>query len=282
MLSGYRLFVLALALTLSGPSEGREAQGEQIPPQQDSAGQLERIASAVEKLQKAAQPDQGCRKGEDKRQSDLCAQWKAADAAADSAYWGAASFWASFVIGICTLIAAGLAARWAKKAADASADDVRPWVIGEIKLASGIYRDRNGRAVIHFNGVATNFGTSPACNVRLHICVTDKIDLDWGNQFKNSRGGTHSVLRPGGYLDEGLIAPVFNDESVEEPSSIYLRISIIYHRVGKPDILYFEEHYRVHAAIPGPMAGGWFKPSGIGNEPIPVMLFPVAQSSIVT
>jgi hypothetical protein len=64
--------------------------------------------------------DDGCKKGEDHRQSDLCAQWKAADAAANAALW---SWWQmiggfiGLLVGGGTLFFAARAAHWAKQAA---------------------------------------------------------------------------------------------------------------------------------------------------------------------
>ena len=57
--------------------------------------------------------DKGCPPGVDNHHSDLCAQWKAADAAGDSANWA----FASFLVAALTLIAAGAAAVYAKNAA---------------------------------------------------------------------------------------------------------------------------------------------------------------------
>jgi hypothetical protein len=65
-------------------------------------------------------PDTGCNQGEDNRHSDLCAQWKAADAAFDAAKWA----WLQFISGIIgialgagTLFAAIAAAFYARHAA---------------------------------------------------------------------------------------------------------------------------------------------------------------------
>ena len=65
-------------------------------------------------------PDVGCDPNQPDRRSDLCAQWKAADAAYDAAKW---SWWQLVVaflgigVGGGTLIAAINAARWAREAA---------------------------------------------------------------------------------------------------------------------------------------------------------------------
>ena len=121
MLRGYRLLFVALGLALASPSYSQEAKRDQAKPSDNSASKLERIALAVEKLPSAPTPDSGCQPGQDDRQSDLCAQWKAADATAEAARWTLWTFLTS-LIGLCvgagTLAAAWLAARWAKKAAD--------------------------------------------------------------------------------------------------------------------------------------------------------------------
>lgn len=67
------------------------------------------------------QSDRGCARGRDVRSSDLCAQWKAADAAAEAARW---SWWQmvvgilGVVVGAATVGAAVAAALYAKKAAE--------------------------------------------------------------------------------------------------------------------------------------------------------------------
>jgi hypothetical protein len=69
----------------------------------------------------ATPPDTGCKQGEDKRGSDLCAQWKAADAAADGAYWSWGQLWigaVGLILGAVTMTAAIAAAFFAKSAAD--------------------------------------------------------------------------------------------------------------------------------------------------------------------
>lgn len=116
----YRGIFVALGLALSGPSYGQEAKADQPPASGYGKAELERIASAVEKLPVAQAPDAGCQPGQDERGSDLCAQWKAADAAAESARW---TFWtliagiAGLAIGAGTLFAAWRAAHWAREAA---------------------------------------------------------------------------------------------------------------------------------------------------------------------
>lgn len=88
---------------------------------------------ATEQSQQAAQPKAAapeeprgepgnppCEQGEDNRESDLCAQWKAADAAAKSATWTEETYqlgvW-GLRVGFLTFLAALVAALYARKAA---------------------------------------------------------------------------------------------------------------------------------------------------------------------
>ena len=120
MLRGYRLYIAALGLVLTSPSYGQERQADKDNPERNTPSQLGRIAAAIEKQPIASAPDGGCQPGQDDRQSDLCAQWKAADAAAESARWNFWTFIASIIgiiVGGGTLFAAWRAAHWAKEAA---------------------------------------------------------------------------------------------------------------------------------------------------------------------
>lgn len=118
---GYRLSVVAafgwLIFAASPPSQA--AEGNEATSQQADSRELGRIAAALEKLPETPAPDAGCDAGEDDRSSDLCAQWKAADAAFSSAVWTKRSFFAGLVglvIGGFTLVAAGFAAWYARSA----------------------------------------------------------------------------------------------------------------------------------------------------------------------
>lgn len=72
----------------------------------------------------AENTDAGCEKGHDDRESDLCAQWKAADSAAESARAAWAQFWIGGILGLLTFFAAGAAAYYARAAAKHTADSV--------------------------------------------------------------------------------------------------------------------------------------------------------------
>ena len=105
------------------------------PPQQDRPGanqtnaaqnleqSLGEIAGAINSTNDAPEYNQPCEQGQDNRRSDLCAQWKAADAAYESAVWTRRMYpWivAGTIIGGATLLAAIAAAMFAHRAAVAA------------------------------------------------------------------------------------------------------------------------------------------------------------------
>jgi hypothetical protein len=123
MLRGYRCIVIAacgLALVGAAPIDGGNGQSNQTAAKSASGRQMDRLTAALEKLPQSEAKDAGCEAGQEKRDSDLCAQWKSADAASESAWWTAATFFASLIgigLGAGTLFAAWSAAHWAKQAA---------------------------------------------------------------------------------------------------------------------------------------------------------------------
>ena len=120
MSGGYRLLVIALGLVLAGAAPPPSNDGEQPP---DNAApkverSLENMAASLREANKSTDLEKPCEEGDNKRSSDLCAQWKAADAAKSAA--GAAWLFGLLgtLIGTLTLAAACAAAFFAKKAAD--------------------------------------------------------------------------------------------------------------------------------------------------------------------
>ena len=84
--------VLAIATQHAAPT----VQAAENKTQGRIADALSNIASTYERqLQREAKPmeTERCDPGLDDRNSELCAQWKAADAAADSAWWAAFAGW---------------------------------------------------------------------------------------------------------------------------------------------------------------------------------------------
>jgi len=109
------------AAAVSPPESG--GQAEQAKPQQNqqtTTGSTPIGQPQVESADKTDNTNQPCKAGQDNRNSDLCAQWKAADAAKESADWARQSYWlilAGTVIGFMTFCAAIAAAIYAGQAA---------------------------------------------------------------------------------------------------------------------------------------------------------------------
>jgi hypothetical protein len=186
MLRGYRGIVVALAgLILIGagepPKQGaRPGQGNASAPvaKQAQPAPLPAISTPA-----PAPPDPGCERGKDDRQSDLCAQWKAADSAKDAAHWAWLQLLAvpfGLIIGGGTLFFASRAAHWAKsaavqtersaKAAEDALHEVR--ITNARQLRPYVYFTSDGnntepvqsgsRIAFHYK----NFGQLPAENLR--------------------------------------------------------------------------------------------------------------------
>jgi hypothetical protein len=116
----YRGIILALAgLILVG---AQPPQPDRQHPSEHAGGKiedsLEDIATALREANKTSGLEKPCQEGDNKRPSDLCAQWKAADAAdsAKNATWLFGGL--GTLIGALTLGAASAAAFYAKRAAD--------------------------------------------------------------------------------------------------------------------------------------------------------------------
>lgn len=115
----YRGIFIALAGLILCAANPPQPNGEK--PDTSSASKVEQsladIASSLREVNKPSDLDQPCEQGEDQRASDLCAQWKAADAAssAASATWLFGAL--GTLIGGLTLGAAAAAAYFARKAA---------------------------------------------------------------------------------------------------------------------------------------------------------------------
>jgi hypothetical protein len=190
---GYRCVILAAVgwLILVGPGFS------QTPKPQTARNQspaTERIANAAEQLAATNQQEgpasyqRPCKGDGEDRDSDLCAQWKAADAAGSGAgagWWQVYLGGLGLVLGSITMTAAIFAAiyardaaretqRSAKAAEDALAhakqvakDELRPWVFVEKASLSR----KNGK--VYVECTIKNFGNMPA----RHCIITGQITI---------------------------------------------------------------------------------------------------------
>jgi hypothetical protein len=119
---GYRCIILAafgwLILAQALPKQGEAANRHDPVAQRQIANSLQSIASSLEKANEPKREDADCSPGSDDRKSDLCAQWKAADATATANTIG----YLGLAIGAATLAAAVAAAWFAKRAAEHTRD----------------------------------------------------------------------------------------------------------------------------------------------------------------
>lgn len=157
------LAVAVCAVLLSGASYGSASAKQNVSV--STAERLEALSTRVDALEgaDARRADPGCGPSEDRR-SELCAQWKAADSAAASAFWDQASFW----VGIVTTLALGLTlyhshsalerAREANRIAGLAAiNEVRP-----ILTFKGITVRADGHGNWDYQFAFTNSGRGPA------------------------------------------------------------------------------------------------------------------------
>jgi hypothetical protein len=161
MVRGYRALIIALVgLILIGASALSKplAEVKQAQEQREITDALKEISTSLKEAQKSDQTAKPCKPGETDRNSDLCAQWKAADAAsegAEAAKDAAKSSqdqvlvgWIGLLLGFVTMLAAIGAAYWAKNAAQhtesgakeaqnanlLTRESDRPWVTVKINV----------------------------------------------------------------------------------------------------------------------------------------------------
>lgn len=120
---GISLLAVVLIAGITSWSDPKESGGGQQQQETHGASEQPPTPSSGSIVEPDGTPDleKPCDPGKDNRNSDLCAQWKAADAAERGAYWTQGAFWVGFVglmLGLGTLGAAVAAARYAKAAAD--------------------------------------------------------------------------------------------------------------------------------------------------------------------
>ena len=206
--------IVGLILIGAAPNKNGIDQPNQPPSQNPVTDQLKDVVAAIKESKKSPQPDNGCKAGQDDRSSDLCAQWKAADAAKDAAWW---TFFAAIttvvgvIIGGFTLIAAGFAAKYAKKAADHTQSGAQAALesVTATKEANAIAR-QIGRAQVtsyvsvkgvqlyiekmglipHIAFSLVNAGSSPAINPEVKVSIAmnllDKSPVVWEPELKAS------------------------------------------------------------------------------------------------
>lgn len=161
------------------------------PPAQDREV-LQRIAVALEQPKPKEATDLGCEVGVDNRRSDLCAQWKAADAAwqaAQSAQTQTVIGWIGLVLGAATMIAAIAAALYARRAAVATEATVKLGAEAAEGAASAlVIAAQNAKAAEDQVAVAQDTARRQLrAYLGLHPVEMDALTIDEPNTFPELR-----------------------------------------------------------------------------------------------
>lgn len=165
---GYRYIVTAvvgwLILTAaqpvsSAPKDGGRSQASYS--ESDAKQAADTIAGAIDNTVRPAEKDKGCDKIAEKRDSDLCAQWKAADAASDAARYAKWSVWvglggiAGLFVTLWFNFQAWKQARASKADTDKALDAANKSAIAATRLADTAEKTSRAqlRAYLDFDGV---------------------------------------------------------------------------------------------------------------------------------
>lgn len=257
MHTGNKGVILAFGLLLTAASppkqevHGTEQSSALVQDQQA----LQDIAKALREANEPSDLNEPCYNGIDRRNSDLCAQWKAADAAESAANAAWVFGFLGALIGTMTLAAAAAAAWYAKKAADHTAESVieakrsadaaeetmatastsyemqmRPYIAinTEEDAHSGPFsRD----TVLRF--FVKNFGQIPASSVRLSVGEAVMVEPigDYSVEIKQTLGD-YGLIAPGDFRHEKITCRNISSSDIaylaESDSKLLLRIRVDY------------------------------------------------------
>jgi hypothetical protein len=207
------IIALIGSLFLVGASSSSEnfAQKHEAPNQQKSAQTGTETTPTAQTTKVADEITKPCTENENNRRSELCAQWKAADAAVNSANssWQQVGIgYVGIVIGFMTLVAAAMAAFYAKRAAEetkrgadtagvALSADHRAWLSISITIGGKFKKSVTDLGVeglyLDVNAVVRNSGPSPAMTVRFDAGIgllgeqnfpLEKVVEDFGEDWR--------------------------------------------------------------------------------------------------
>jgi hypothetical protein len=168
MLRGYRGIILALvgvaSLGATEPPKPSAHVQQTTKHREPASGANPTRSEQPQEPDKATEP---CKAGEDKRFSDLCAQWKAADASKNAADY---SFWTIIVSSVGT----GLLIWTLWETRETSRRELRAYIM--VDSASAILDEGGFKAVIKW----LNCGQTPAHDVR----VSTMLDISSCPDFK--------------------------------------------------------------------------------------------------
>lgn len=270
------------------------SQREQVAASQDIAKSAREIALKITEPRKSDPLTEPCGEGDyNRRSSDLCAQWKAADAArsaANAAWW---SVWFSLLatvglgVTIFFTVQATKAATASAKAASDTLHSGRAWIAlagWEVGPASGMLDGtplREGHAFIpHFQ----NYGNSPALKTEVyrHFQIVD-YSLDISNFVApaNDESSVSTVVTPGQkisadtiFLDDAQAAD-FRARKTKVLCAVEIKYRDIYTHIANPPVIRVtrQSFEIVHL-------GGTFAKNGSTRQNIEIR--PIGHDSLAT
>ncbi|AEH88036.1 hypothetical protein Mesop_3594 [Mesorhizobium opportunistum WSM2075] len=222
----FALFMALVPQLVAADPVKQGGQDEQTKPEQhqQTAPSPPPVSQPpVENADKPGNSNPPCEPGQDNRSSDLCAQWKAADAAQQSANWTTIGA----VLGFFTFAAAVAAAKFARDAAihteagAIAANQALAQAENTSKLElraylnvipNGINPLKKRRNVIgHI--LIRNVGQSIAQNVRTFVRLTISEDRDWVTPATDSSSSKASgALVPSGEIGKGSYGVIATSE----------------------------------------------------------------------
>lgn len=177
MSNSYRFILIAFGLVLFCTNHAYGKGGKETEQANQSTEQsLQNISSRydeqAERAKRTEQDEGPCGQRKYGSNADLCAQWKAADAASDSARWA----WLGALVGVGSLagvlVALGLAFHSNWIARDTAKSQLRPYV--HSKQVDWQLRSDRGQQYIDFKIRFVNSGQTPANDLQLfsHIYLS--------------------------------------------------------------------------------------------------------------
>jgi hypothetical protein len=197
MLRGYRLYIAALGLALASANHANAEGGKQQPQTEQSATKsLSDIAAAnrqeAERAKRADQDEAPCGEGKYGSSADLCAQWKAADAASDSAWWAWAAGVSSIISTMAVLLAIGLTYQANSIARDTARRQLRAYMSVtscELEMIEDGYI---------LTATLNNCGQTPAYKTRISgESFADSYPLEEERPFLPLEDGYSATIGPG-------------------------------------------------------------------------------------
>ncbi|MDF8335084.1 hypothetical protein [Novosphingobium cyanobacteriorum] len=175
------------------------------PVKLEPSGKTQNFAAEVEFRRPCEDP-----KGQG--ESDLCAQWRAANAAEDSAFWAMLAFWPTCfgVVGlIVTIMQSRLAIYRVEEANRIALTSQRPWLSLELGHEAMVHPGQHDGGPQHrsftFNISVKNYGERPAINANIAVVIgTSRQGFD--------PKVIEQILRRKGNPDISSEAPVFPGE----------------------------------------------------------------------